>query len=114
VRVLRRTLDRRTFRVTRSKLERHFLRIVRRLGLPMPLTRVIVNGYEVDFYWPELGLVVETDGLTYHRTAAAQAADRLRDQTHLAAGVTPLRFTHYQVVHEPGHVEAILRAVAKR
>jgi very-short-patch-repair endonuclease len=112
--VLRRTLDRRSFRVTRSKLERHFLAIVRRAGLPMPLTRVHVNGYEVDFYWPDLGLVVETDGLTYHRTPADQAADRLRDQTHIAAGLTPLRFTRYQVVHEPDHVEAIFSAVAKR
>ena len=29
-----------------------------------------VNGFEVDFHWPELGLVVETDGLRYHRTPA--------------------------------------------
>lgn len=114
VRVLRRTLDKRTFRVTRSKLERHFLAIIRRAGLSMPLTRVRVNGYEVDFYWPELGLVVETDGLTYHRTPAQQAADRLRDQTHIAAGLTPLRFTHHQVIHEPEHVQAILVAVAGR
>jgi very-short-patch-repair endonuclease len=111
---LRRTLDRRTFRVTRSKLERHFLPIARRAGLPPPLTRVEVNGYEVDFYWPDLGLVVETDGLTYHRTPAAQAADLLRDQAHAAAKLIPLRFTHYQVVYEPDHVEAILTRVATR
>ena len=30
-----------------------------------------VNGFEVDFYWPDLGLVVETDGFRYHRTAAS-------------------------------------------
>ena len=53
----------------------------------MPLTRVRVNGYEVDFYWPDLGLVVETDGLAYHRTPAQQAADRVRDQAHTAAGL---------------------------
>jgi hypothetical protein len=79
---LRRALDRHTFRVTRSILERRFLQVVRRVGLPMPLTRVRVNGYEVDFYWPDLGLIVETDGLTYHRTPAQQAADRVRDQAH--------------------------------
>jgi very-short-patch-repair endonuclease len=27
-----------------------------------------VNGFKVDFFWPELGLVVETDGWRYHRT----------------------------------------------
>jgi very-short-patch-repair endonuclease len=35
-------------------------------GLPSPLSKQIVNGWEVDFYWPDLGLVVETDGLRYH------------------------------------------------
>jgi very-short-patch-repair endonuclease len=111
---LRATLDRQTFRVTRSILERRFLKIVRRAGLPMPLTRVRVNGYEVDFYWPDLGLVVETDGLTYHRTPAQQAADRVRDQAHTAAGLTTLRFTHFQVVREPRYVESVLVQVATR
>jgi very-short-patch-repair endonuclease len=111
---LRLVLDRRTFRVTRSKLERRFLAICRRAGLPLPQTRVKVDGYEVDFYWPQLGLVVETDGLTYHRTPAQQATDRERDQAHAAAGRTALRFTHFQVVHEPRHVEAVLGAVVRR
>jgi very-short-patch-repair endonuclease len=73
-----------------------------------------VNGFRVDFYWPELGLVVETDGLTYHRTPAQQAEDRRRDQAHTAAGLTVLRFTHAQVRYEPGYVEQVLRAVARR
>ena len=57
------------------------------------MTRQRVNGFEVDFFWPTLGLVVETDGLRYHRTPAQQARDRVRDQAHTAAGLTPLRFT---------------------
>jgi hypothetical protein len=54
------TIDRRTYTLTRSQLERLFLRIVARAGLPKPLTCVYVNGYEVDFYFPDLGLVVES------------------------------------------------------
>jgi very-short-patch-repair endonuclease len=73
-----------------------------------------VSGYKVDFYWPDLGLVVETDGLRYHRTPAEQARDRVRDQAHTAAGLTPLRFTRAQVRFEPDHVLATLRAVARR
>jgi very-short-patch-repair endonuclease len=73
-----------------------------------------VNGFKVDFFWPELRLVVETDGLRYHRTPAQQARDRLRDQRHAAAGLATLRFTHSQVVRHPGHVVATLRAVAAR
>jgi uncharacterized protein len=67
---LRKLLDRRTFVLTDSELERRFLPLVRRAGLPEPVTGEDVNGFEVDFYWPELGLVIETDGLRYHRTPA--------------------------------------------
>jgi very-short-patch-repair endonuclease len=114
VAALRELLDRRTFRLTDSELERHFLPIVRRVGLPPPETGEEVNGFDVDFYWPDLDLVVETDGLRYHRTPAQQARDRLRDQAHLAAGTTPLRFTHAQVRFESEHVQRILASVARR
>ena len=111
---LRRTLDRRTFTLTDSELERRFLPLVRRAGLPKPQTGRRLNGFRVDFYWPDLGLVVETDGLRYHRTPAQQTRDRLRDQAHAAAGLTALRFTHAQIAHDAGHVRAKLAAVARR
>lgn len=109
---LRHILDRRTFRLTREELERRFLPLVPKAGLPLPLTFQIVNGFEVDFHWPDLRFVVETDGLRYHRTPAEQARDRLRDQTHTAAGFTHLRFTHEQVRYEPDRVLSVLRATA--
>jgi very-short-patch-repair endonuclease len=109
---LRHILDRRTFRLTKEELERRFLPLARQAGLSTPLTGQFVNEFEVDFYWPDLGLVVETDGLRYHRTPAEQARDRLRDQTHTAAGLTPLHFTHEQVRYEPEHVRAVLQATA--
>jgi very-short-patch-repair endonuclease len=111
---LRRILDRATFRLTRSELERRFLPLARRAGLPVPQTRVWVNGFEVDFFWTALGLVVETDSLRFHRTPAQQARDRLRDQRHTAAGLTPLRFTHAQIRYEPKYVCDTLTRVAAR
>jgi very-short-patch-repair endonuclease len=111
---LRFILDRRTFRLTKEELERRFLPLAREAGLPTPLTGQFVNDFEVDFYWPDLGLVVETDGLRYHRTPAEQARDRLRDQTHTAAGLTPLRFTHEQVRYESEHVLRVLAQTASR
>jgi hypothetical protein len=60
---LRALLDRHTFRLMDSELERRFLRMARKAGLPPPLTQQYVNGFKVDFFWPDLGLVVETDGL---------------------------------------------------
>jgi very-short-patch-repair endonuclease len=111
---LRTWLDRRTFRLTRSRLERLFLPLAREVGLPVPETKVWVNGFEVDFLWPDLRLVVETDSLRHHRTPAQQARDHLRDQAHTAAGFATLRFTHEQVRYEPEHVRAVLGEVARR
>jgi very-short-patch-repair endonuclease len=111
---LRTLLDAQTFRMTDSELERRFLPIVEGLGMGRPQTQVFLNGFRVDFFWPDLGLVVETDGLRYHRTPAQQARDRLRDQAHAAAGLTTLRFTHRQVRYEPRHVRRTLEAVADR
>jgi len=111
---LRKILDRRTFTLTDSELERRFLPLVRAAGLPAPLTQQQLNGFRVDFYWPELRLVVEADSLRYHRTPSQQARDRLRDQAHVEAGLTPLRFTHAQITFDASRVCAVLRAVAQR
>jgi very-short-patch-repair endonuclease len=111
---LRRLLDKRTFTLTDSDLERSFMRLIDRSGLSRPLTQQQVNGFRVDFFWPELGLVVETDGLRYHRTPTQQSRDRIRDQAHAATGLTVLRFTHAQISFEPGHVVRTLREVAGR
>jgi very-short-patch-repair endonuclease len=109
--MLREMLDRDTFVLTDSELERRFLPIARKAGLPAPQTGRIVNGFKVDFYWPELGLVVETDGLRYHRTAAQQTKDRIRDSIHVGAGLVPLRFTHAQVKYEADFVLTTLKKV---
>jgi very-short-patch-repair endonuclease len=82
--------------------------------MPRPLSGERLNGFRVDFYWPDLDLVVETDGLRYHRTPAQQARDRQRDQAHTASGLTPLRFTHGRVYREPHWVRRILSVVTAR
>lgn len=111
---LRKLLERSTFAMTDSELERRFLALVRRARLPEPTTGARLNGYKTDFWWPQFKLVVETDGLRYHRTPTQQARDRRRDQAHTAAGLTTLRFTHAQVRYERAHVEATLTAVIRR
>jgi very-short-patch-repair endonuclease len=108
VSTLVRLLDRQVFQLTDSELERIFMRLVRSAGLPIPQTRALVNGFRVDFLWPDLGLVVETDGLRYHRTAVQQARDRRRDQVHTVTGLTTLRFTHAQIQFEPSDVRDVL------
>jgi predicted transcriptional regulator of viral defense system len=113
VKRLRSVIDRHTFLLSDSNLELLFRPIAAAAGLAPPLTKARVNGFEVDFFWPDIGLVVETDGLRYHRTAATQARDHLRDQTHTAAGLTTLRFTHRQVKFERQHVKHVLAATAQ-
>jgi very-short-patch-repair endonuclease len=112
--ILRALLDKATFTLTESELERLFLPIAHRAGLGRPRTQVRLHGFRADFLWPELKLIVETDGLRYHRTPAQQARDRDRDQVLIAAGFTVLRFTHAQVRYEPQRIEARLADVAGR
>jgi hypothetical protein len=112
VAALRNLLDRHTFRLSDAELEVLFRPIAAAAELPVPLTKQMVNGFEVDFFWPDLGLVVETDGWRYHRTPAAQTRDALRFQAHTAAGLTPLRFSYHQVKYEPDRVRTVLSRTA--
>jgi predicted transcriptional regulator of viral defense system len=113
VRPLRQLLDKYTFRLSDSDLEVLFRPIAEAADLPTPSTKQIVNGFEVDFFWADLGLVVETDGLQYHRTPSTQARDARRDRTHVLAGMTPLRFTHYEIKHESHQVRGALKRAAR-
>jgi very-short-patch-repair endonuclease len=105
---LKRILDAQTFSRAANALERRFLAIVREAGLPAPETQRRLGRNRVDFFWPALGFVVETDSLRHHRTAAEQAVDLGRDQAHARAGLRSLRFTHSQVFYRPDHVRAVL------
>ena len=99
--------------MTETELERRFLRIVKRSGLPLPETQQQLEG-RTDFHWPALGLVVETDGWRYHRTPARQARDNRRMQAHAAAGRTAVRVSHYEIRHEEARVEAMLASLVGR
>ena len=114
VKVLRKVLDKRTFRLSDSDLEILFRPIAMEAGLPPPLTKEMVNGFQVDFFFPDLGLVVETDGLRYHRTPSTQSRDARRDRAHTLAGMTPIRFTHYEIKHETSRVQMELSRIATR
>jgi very-short-patch-repair endonuclease len=108
-------LDRDTFVATETMLEQRFLGIVRQTGLPLPATQRRLPGGRVDFYWPELKLVVEADSLHFHRTPSQQRADVVRDQVNRAdADIDTLRFTHWQICREPAYVARILSAVIRR
>jgi very-short-patch-repair endonuclease len=110
-------LDRHTFRLSDSELEVLFRPLALAADLPLPLTKHRVLDYETDFFFPDHSLIVETDGLRYHRTPSQQARAARRDQAHTAAGFRVLRFTHWQIAYEPTEVIAVLtqvRALSRR
>lgn len=76
--------------VTRSRLERRFLRTCRRVGLPAPEVNVAVEGRERDFAWRAARLVVEIDG-PHHDDPAQRAVDRARDRELSAVGWRVIR-----------------------
>jgi hypothetical protein len=111
VKSLRTMLDRHTFRLSDSDLEIFFRPLALAAGFALPLSKYLVLDYEVDFWFPDHGLVVETDGLRYHRTPSQQARMVKRDQRHTASGLRVLRFTHWQIAYESNEVTAILRQI---
>jgi Transcriptional regulator, AbiEi antitoxin/Protein of unknown function (DUF559) len=78
---------------TRSRLEDRFLRFVDRWGVEEPDCNVWIEGYEVDFLWTRVGLVVELDGLAAHGTRAAVRRDRKKDRVLWRAGLRTMRLT---------------------
>jgi hypothetical protein len=110
-RVLRNLLDRRTFTLTDSELERRFLRLVRRIGLPIPLDAAASQRLS-----GRLLLARVAAGHGGGRSPLPphpRGAGRRRDHAHAEAGVAALRFTHAQITFEETRVTAVLRSVAE-
>ncbi len=96
---------------TRSPLEDDFLELCDRYAIPRPLVNTVVEGFEVDFVWPEARLIVETDSRTWHDTADAFERDRVRDAQLTAAGWRVVRFTRRRVRTEPAAVADLVRTL---
>src|SRR3954451_23922857 len=94
--------------LTRSELEELFLGLAQRAGLPPPLVNHRLLGYTVDFFWPDVRLIVETDGRNHLRPTAFEQ-DRARHADLLAAGYVVLRFTWRQVTERADWVAECLR-----
>jgi very-short-patch-repair endonuclease len=95
--------------LSRSELERRFVRLCQRHHLPSPRVNAPLLGYEVDFLWPFAKLVAETDGYDGHFGRESFEYDRRRDAKLAAAGYEVIRFTWRQVLERPGEVVAALR-----
>ena len=99
--------------LTRSDLEALFRSMCDVQGIEHPLVNHVVEGKEVDFYWPEQRVIVETDGRGTHFTLAAFERDRASDGRLLALGYRVLRCTDRQLQTDPTSVAATLCAVLR-
>lgn len=98
----------------RSVLELRFLKLCATHGLPRPQVNVRIGGWIPDFFWPEAGLIVETDGQRFHRTAAARRRDALKDEFMRALGLTVIRLRWTDVADTPEATAALIGAALAR
>jgi len=85
----------------RSILELRFLRMCAAQGIPRPTVNAPIGPWTPDFLWPDVRLVVETDGDRFHRTAAKRARDAEKDAFMRSRGLTVLRLTWADVTNAP-------------
>jgi very-short-patch-repair endonuclease len=93
---------------TRSDLERVFLRLCRRHGIPTPEVNVRIGPYVVDFLWRQEALVVEVDSYRYHANRQTFESDRVRDRDLKGRGIDVLRFADRELT---GDDLAVARSV---
>jgi len=94
---------------TRSGLERQFLRLASRAGLPTPSMNLFIEGYELDAYWARERFAVELDTYDYHGDPISFERDRLRQEDLKLAGIEMTRVTGIRMDREPEAVAARLR-----
>lgn len=102
----------------RSRLEARLLPRLTQWEIPIPRVnsklRVGEKRYELDFFWPERRLVVETDGGKWHDNPVAQARDSARNRVLRANGYEVRRITWGDVEARPQAVRAELRRLLGR
>ncbi len=94
-----------------SWLERRYLELCARAGLPRPDTQRILSRtrehlIRVDCRFPETRVVVELLGYRWHRTKAQLSSDAERLNALVLDGFAPMQFTYDQVTSDPDWVLA--------
>jgi hypothetical protein len=101
-----------------SWLEREFLRLVARAGLPRPHTQVVLSRardrlVRVDIRFPGTPVIVELLGYRFHRSPEQLRRDAERLNALVLDGYLPMQFTYEQVVDEPDAVIADLTRLVR-
>ncbi len=105
--------------VVRSRSgELKFLELIRELGLPEPLVNhpITVRGhrYELDFFFPEVGLAIETDG-GHHKLEERRQDDEVRRMDFFIAGIDVLHIPNRMLAENWGWCgESVLAAYRRQ
>jgi Protein of unknown function (DUF559) len=99
---------------TWSELEERFLELTRAARVPEPEINAWITpdddepAIRVDFSWRAQRLVVETDGMRFHRSQQAFETDRRRDQRLTLAGWRVVRVTWRQLSEDPAGIARLI------
>jgi hypothetical protein len=97
-----------------SDLERDFIAICRRYGVPEPEVNVSIGRYRVDFLWRAARLVIETDGYVYHRGRQAMRDDNDRDLELELRGLRVVRIDDSRIADDPEGVASAVLGLLRR
>ena len=101
-------------RISRSRAERAFIKLIRDARLPLPEVNQPLGRYEPDFMWREERLIVELDSYRFHGGPTGFHKDHEKDLFYRDAGFDVLRPTRNHVVHQPARVlVSVVRALER-
>ncbi len=101
-------------KLTLSELEREFIRLLIREGLPLPQTNIVADGRYVDCRWPEYNLTVELDGYAAHDSRHAWRLDRRREREAYRREDHYRRYIYEDVFVDPSDMLRELRGLLCR
>jgi hypothetical protein len=101
-----------------SDLERRFIEIIRRAGVPFPAREVDLGDPDqwigrVEFVWREVSLLVEIDSDLHHSAYLDVLHDQHRDDLFEGAGFTVLRIGEALLDEDPALIERTLRELLR-
>jgi very-short-patch-repair endonuclease len=96
-------------RVTLSKLEKRFLKLLQEHRLPPPRTNRPAGTKRVECRWPDHNLTVELDSYRFHNSRHAWEQDRQREREAYARGDAFRRYTWSDVFENSNLMLAQLR-----
>ena len=91
-------------KITLSKLERAFLKLLKEEGLPLPQTNVFAGTRRVDCRWSALRLTVELNSFRFHNSRYSWEGDYRREREARDRGDEFRRFSWGDVFERPDYL----------